>query len=326
MRVYFTVDTETSMGGAWRNPEWKPLPLDVTVFGQIGSQRYGIPLLMDIFEEYGFRGTFFVEVFCSYLQGKEPVASVLEMVQKRGHDAQLHLHPVQRFYRDFQAGQPRREVDLMFKLSSDEQNDLIGEGVRLFRELCGVAPTAYRAGCYGASETTLKALRQNGILIDSSYNVAHLGGSCGFQTPGLNAPLMMEGMHEFPVTVFQSPWTKGYKTLEIGAVSVSEILATLESLQSAGCQDAVLSLHSFSLLKNTGVRYENARPDRIVIERLRRLCAALARMKDQYEVQVMGESDFAATSFKQPQVIPSVGWVRPPIRKFVQAANRLSWV
>ena len=169
-------------------------------------------------------------------------------------------------------------------------------------------------------------LRDNGIVIDSSYNLAHLGGSCGFRTGSLNAPVMMEGIYEFPVTVFRSPWTAGYKPLEIGAVSVGEILATLESLHSSGCQDAVLSLHSFSFLKNSGVRFEHCRPDQIVIQRTRRLCEALSRLKGHIEVRVLGEADLNASLTQQPQVIPSVGWLRPPIRKFVQAVNGLPWV
>jgi peptidoglycan/xylan/chitin deacetylase (PgdA/CDA1 family) len=326
MRVYITVDTETSLGGAWRNPDWAPLALDLTVFGRYGSRCYGIPLIMDILEQYGFRATFFVEVFCAYLLGHEAVASVFQTIRERGHDAQLHLHPVQRFYRDFLAGQPRRERDLMFELPGQEQADLVGEGVRLFRELSGATPVAYRAGCYGASEITLRALRENGIRIDSSYNAAYLGASCGFRTGPLNAPIVIEDVHEFPVTVFRSPWAAGYKPLEISAVSVGEVLTTLRSLRSSGCQDAVLVLHSFSLLKTRGVRFEGHRPDRIVIHRLRRLCAALSRMKGEIEVAVLGESDFSATSFQQPQIIPSVGWLRPPIRKFVQAVNRIPWI
>ena len=41
---YITIDTETSIGGAWRNPAYEPLSLERTVFGQVGSKCYGIPL------------------------------------------------------------------------------------------------------------------------------------------------------------------------------------------------------------------------------------------------------------------------------------------
>ena len=124
-RVYITIDTETSLGGGWKNPGSPPVPLDRTVYGRYGSQFYGIPLIMDILEKFGFRATFFTEVFCSYCLGDEEVGKLLQYIRDRGHDAQLHLHPTYRFYRDFLRGGPRRETDLMAQLSPAEQRELI---------------------------------------------------------------------------------------------------------------------------------------------------------------------------------------------------------
>jgi hypothetical protein len=326
LRVYITVDTETSMGGAWKNRNYTPLALDRPVFGKCGSGSYGIPLIMDILEKHGFRATFFTEVFCAHVLGREPVAAVLRYIRQRGHDAQLHLHPTYRFYSDFQRGLPRRETDLMFQLSREEQRQLIREGVTLFQELAGRAPRAYRAGCYGASEITLAALHENGVEIDSSYNLAYLGMTCGFETDSLNAPAVIRGVYEFPVTVFRVSGSSAYKPLEISAVSVSEIVASIHRMRAAGCQDVVLVLHSFSLLKNHGTRYENCVPDRIVIQRLRKLCTALAELKGEVEVAVLGELDLRSVPTPQAQFIPNLGWVRPAIRKAVQGINRLSWV
>ena len=177
IRVYFTIDTETSMGGAWDNADHRPLSPDLTVFGKSGSGTYGIPLIMSILEKHNFRGTFFTEVFCSYNVGPEPVAAALRAIQSRGHDAQLHLHPEQRFYSDYVKGGKRREESLLFTFPADEQRDLIRDGIAIFRDLCGKTPKVYRAGCYGASEATLAALRENGIVIDSSYNLAYMGNT-----------------------------------------------------------------------------------------------------------------------------------------------------
>ena len=326
MRVYITVDTETSLGGAWRNPGSMPVPLDDSVYGRCSGGEYGITLIMNILEEHGFQGTFFIEVFCAYLLGHDQVAGVIRNVRSRGHDAQLHLHPVQRLYRDFLSGGTRREQDLMFEFTPGEQYQLITEGVHLFAELAGFRPRAYRAGCYGAAESTLRALRDSGVEIDSSYNAAYLGNTCGFQTPALNAPAVIEGVHEFPVTVFSGPGWKGYKPLEISAVSVSEIMSTLRQLRAAGCQDAVLVLHSFSLMKHNGLRFENSRPDRIVIRRLRSLCAALQQLRGEIAVQTLGTTDLRSIPIPQPQVIPAVGWIRPAVRKLVQGINRSSWL
>jgi hypothetical protein len=327
IRVYFTIDTETSMGGAWSNPGYAPLPPDLTVFGKCGAGSYGIPLIMNILEEHGFRGTFFTEVFCAYNVGYEPVAAALKMIQARGHDAQLHLHPEQRFYRDFVQGGKRREQGLMFQFPADEQRELIREGIALFRQLSGKTPRAYRAGCYGAAESTLKALRTNGIAIDSSYNLAYLGNTCGFETRPLNAPLTLEEIREFPVTVFRISGLSGYKPLEISAVSVGEILGTIQLLQTAGCRDVVLVLHSFSLLKNAGTRSEtHRRPDNLVIRRFEKLCRALSELRGEIEVGVLGEAPSSPESTTQPQVIPTLPLAPSFVRKITQAANRLPWI
>jgi hypothetical protein len=325
IRVYFTVDTETSMGGAWSNSTYAPLPLDRTVFGKLGSHSYGIPLIMSILENHGFRATFFTEVFCAYNVGYEPVAAALRSIQARGHDAQLHLHPEQRFYRDFIKGGKRREESLMFTFPSAEQSELIREGIALFRDLSGRTPRVYRAGCYAGSEGTLKALRENGIAIDSSYNLAYLGNTCGFETQPLNAPVMLEEIYEFPVTVFRVSGLPGYKPLEISAVSVSEIVATIRLLQKAGCQDVVLVLHSFSLLKNGGVRYEHCRPDHLVIRRLKKLCRILSQLRGEVEVGVLGEAPMSVPSTPPTHVIPSLPLLQSSLRKIAQGINRLPW-
>src|SRR5690242_13209669 len=98
LRVYITVDTETSMGGAWHNPVYSPLPVEGPIFGNCNSGQHGIPLIMDVLEEYGFRATFFTEVLCSDVIGHEQIAEVFQYILRRGHDAQLHVHPIYRFY------------------------------------------------------------------------------------------------------------------------------------------------------------------------------------------------------------------------------------
>jgi hypothetical protein len=324
-RVYITVDTETSLGGAWRNPAYTPLPLERSVFGKIGSKYYGIPLIMDILEEFGFRGTFFTEVFCSYLVGADDVAKACRLISDRGHDCQLHLHPVFRLYRDYQQGGPRREMDLMFQFPLQEQRELIGEGVDLFRKLAGKPPRAYRAGGYGAAETTLAALQEHGVAIDSSYNLAYLGQSCGFDARDLNAPVKIHSVYEFPVTVFRVQGASGYKPLEISAVSANEILSAISALRKAGCRDVVLILHSFSLMKNLKLRFDESTPDHIVIRRFRKLCAALSERSDTLDVRTLGDLDLNTIPIPQPHVMPSLGWIQPAVRKLVQGVNRFSW-
>jgi hypothetical protein len=328
LRVYFTVDTETSLGAAWRNAG-PPLPLTRTVFGRHRDREFGITLIMDILERHGFAATFFIEVLCSHFVGMEALGEVFTAIRSRGHDAQLHLHPVYRFYRDYLDGMPPREQDLMFELPAEEQRQLLAEGVALFRSLSGRAPAAFRAGCFGASEVTLRALRENGVTIDSSYNLCYLDSSCGFERRPLNSPATMEGVHEFPVTNFRTIGAgagTAYKPLDIAAVSVAEILATIRGMQQGGCSDVVLVFHSFSFLKRRGVRFEKARPDRIVIHRFGKLCEALAGMKDEVEVRVLADAPLPNGKRREAEVVPSLGWFRPAVRKAVQGLNYIPWI
>jgi hypothetical protein len=113
--------------------------------------------------------------------------------------------------------------------------------------------------------------------------------------------------------------------LEIGAVSVGEVVATIRRLQAAGRKDVVLSLHSFSFLKKADVRYLRRRPDYITIQRMRRLCRTLAALRDEIEVPSLGEIDLPLRPLAQPQVIPSMGFLRPTMRTVFQVINRVQW-
>ncbi len=104
---------------------------------------------------------------------------------------------------------------------------------------------------------------------------------------------------------------------------MAEILHTLSALRESGCSDAVLVFHSFSFLKNRGIRYEAARPDHIVLRRFRTLCRELSRLNRQFEVAVLGEASIEPSQPAQPQIVPSIGWVRPTVRKAVQAWDRI---
>ena len=96
--VYITVDVETSMGGAWQYLERKPLPVEKRIFCETRGKRYGIPLLVEELERYGFRATFFTEVFLSCCLGRDAAAKVFDYLLSRGQDVQLHTHPTFRAY------------------------------------------------------------------------------------------------------------------------------------------------------------------------------------------------------------------------------------
>jgi hypothetical protein len=69
VNIYITVDTETSLWGAWTSSDLRPVAPELSVLGRIGPNRYGVPLIMDILEEYDLRATFFTEVLARDVVG-----------------------------------------------------------------------------------------------------------------------------------------------------------------------------------------------------------------------------------------------------------------
>ena len=130
INVFITVDTEHSIGGAFRDRNLKPVGNEKRIWGKIGDKSFGIPLMMDIAETYDIRLTFFVEVMNKYYFGEDETKKVCEYILNRGHDVQLHLHPN---YLNFTLNNPQEKTysDLIGTYSSEKQIELIKEGIEI---------------------------------------------------------------------------------------------------------------------------------------------------------------------------------------------------
>jgi peptidoglycan/xylan/chitin deacetylase (PgdA/CDA1 family) len=330
--VYLTVDTECSMGGAWDSPTREPVGPDRAILGRTGPHRYGTPLIMDLLEEHALRATFFVEVFAGAVVGDAALAGAYREIIRRGHDAQLHLHPVFRYYAGRKRGLPGWEpppahMDWIGSHSPLAQLELLREGVAAFELLVGRKPIAFRAGNYAADDATLAALDQVGIRYDSSFNAAYLGRSCLItKEAATNSPWRVGSVWEMPLTVFATGVGSlaGVKPLEISAVSFREITSVLEQAERLGMGGVNMILHSFSLFKKSDAQFSRIRPDRLLIWRLRRLCAYLGAHRDRFRVVTF--SDLREPRVDAPGTpLPRMGLFRPATRRLVQDLNRPYW-
>lgn len=333
LEVYLTIDTESSMGGAWDAPQLRPVPPERTILGKIGAGYYGTPLIMDILEQHGLRATFFIEVLASHVVPQSQLVEAYDEIVRRGHDPQLHLHPVYHYYHLFQQGKIERKqlpprMDLIGSLPVEKQLELLTEGTDLFRGFVGREPVAFRAGCFGASASTLSALSQLGFRYDSSYNAAFLGSSCLMDARHpVNSPWPENGLWEVPITNFETGFwrMRSFKPLDVGAVSLVEMKRVLAQAESLGMGSVVFLMHSFTLFKKADAQFQTLRPDRLVIRRFRELCKFLAdnsqRMK---AVTFADRSQFPSDSF--PTSVPRVGVLLPSCRKIVQGLNRSQWI
>lgn len=335
-RVYLTVDVETSMGGAWRSWERRPLPVEKLIFGKIGQTSYGLPLIVEELEKYGFAATFFTEMFFSRCLGADQVQIVVDYLLKHRQDVQLHIHPVFRNYSlALKEGSPeafpryRALGDALNGYDFDTQHGLLSEGLELFQTFVRKPAVAFRAGGFRADKRTLVALRSLGIPIDSSYNPS-VGASFANDSPEPNLIQRIEGVIEMPLTNavagLNGAW--GWKPMAISSISFAELKAVLTRAHLTGLRDVVLILHSFSTLKAQDFLYSRFRPNWIVISRFRRLLRYLADHDSMFQVCTIGDTASRLHQFDFKDACPplSLGIVRPLLRSGVQAVNRMYWI
>ncbi|NLV30790.1 MAG: polysaccharide deacetylase, partial [Acidobacteria bacterium] len=82
--VLITFDVECSMGGAWQNPDLRPVPPRLGMMGEYGGRRLGIPLICDILERSRLGATFFVEPFNDELGWPGETEPVVRHLAERG--------------------------------------------------------------------------------------------------------------------------------------------------------------------------------------------------------------------------------------------------
>ena len=329
--VFITIDTEHSVGGALQDSSLKPVGNERRIFGKIKNKEYGIPLIMDIAERHSISLTFFVEVFSRSYFGEEETARVCEYILNRGHDIQLHLHPLFLNLTDSNLKSPVYKATL-HSYSLEEQASMIREGQDILMRNGAKKPIAFRAGGFAANWNTLKALAMNGFLVDSSLNRRYLGSPCMLNGCDINDVKRMDGIWEFPITNFMefSPsGRRNAKPLDINGVSFYEIKRVLKNSITHGPSNIMIIMHSFSFIQPLDNQYKSAYPRRTIIRRFERLCRFLAERSDRYRVKSLGsldESSLQKMDALSNHNLPPMPFVYTVLRLFEQGMQRaLLW-
>lgn len=236
MYVAFTIDTE--------NP-YKDTPMEDWIYCNINGECFGIERIMNTLDKHGIRGTFFVDVYERYYSGNEKIADVCRLIDKKGHDVELHTHTIEGNLSD---------------MPFEKQKEIISNGVKFISSILNKSPVAHRAGSYMANLDTLRALKENGILIDSSnfFEISPLGIT-------RNKVVLHDGILEIPVTYFHVPLKPVIKLIgktigrkifyngnckyDINWCSLSGLKAIINKYNKAGVRVVNLFLHSFSFIK-----------------------------------------------------------------------------
>ena len=250
MKVLFTIDAEHNVGGA-------PIRLsgDLQKYGI--SENFGCPAIMDLFELFGLRAVFFLNVFeaesfdveyCDYMK------ELIREIDKRGHEVALHCHGVPK---ELNAGVlfPYNNKNLS-ALGLDETVARIQAGMHFVKGCIGKAPISFRAGAYSINSDTLEALRLSGIKYDSSCYYGNSNNRMPYWR-SVSKPVEECGIVEFPIVPVITGRGKSLLKLDFDVLSNEEIISALRNLRHLGINATQIMLHSFSFLRSFPIGREN---------------------------------------------------------------------
>lgn len=314
--VFFTVDVEVWCDG-WKDIDAKfSNAFQRYIYGPTSRGNYGLPYQLRELQERGLTGVFFVEPLFSTRFGLDPLSEIINLIQERDHEVQLHLHTewvdesIEPLLDNING---KKQLLRYFSLS--EQTILIQAGAKLIELAGGSSVNAFRAGNFGFNRDTLRALAKNRIAFDSSYNATMFGLDSGVSPEmPLVEPVECEGVYEYPMAVFHSG-TQALRHVQVTACSYREMEGLLWQALESGRKAFVILSHNFELL-NSGMN----RPDDIVVARFRKLCSFLDRHRDCFRVR--GFRDLTpALAFSQPAPLTSPIW-RTGLRMLEQGMRR----
>ena len=315
--VFYTVDVEIWCDG-WSDIDRKfPDTFRKYIHGSTAKGDFGLPCQLEILNDHGLTGAFFVEPLFSTRFGRQPLADIIGLIEDAGQELQLHLHTEwvdESIVPLLDDVQTKRQHLRMF--TKDEQTTLIAAGIDLLRTAGGKPVNTFRAGSFAFNTDTLDALAANHIYLDSSYNSSQFGPDSGV-LPGITVvePVVCRGVHEYPMTVF-ADGTGSLRHAQLTAISFQEMEHLLWQAEAAGRTSFVILSHSFELLNK-----RKDRADEIVVDRFRRLCAFLDKNRSHFKVR--GFQDLHPQSVAvQPAPLQSPLW-RTGMRIASQAYRRV---
>lgn len=287
--ITITIDTECSIAGAFAQPDVRKPVADKAILCEVDGKEQGVGFLLDTFEQYNIKASFFVECAHYYYFGDKPMQAVVERILKAGQDAQLHVHPCWMYYNkdpelgtyptnDSCKGRDYDELKRIFELS-----------IGTFKRWTGKRPDALRTGSLLADLNIYDVLSD--LEIPVSSNVA-----IGVNLPDEEELYLNGGRHyvkgvmELPVYSYVDRFVSGkehVKSLQITSCSWPEMKFLLNKARAEGVENIVILTHPFEFIKKSDPYFTKITRNRVNQQRLEKLCMFIAE----------NENDFISADF-----------------------------
>ncbi len=302
--LYFTIDTEYSPALFRRyGTTGRQANFASSILGQTAEGEAGIVYEMDELDRHGLKAVFFVDPMPALVWGVDAIADVVGPIVARGHDVQMHLHSE---WLEFAgatnplSGRTGRDIlDFTF----DEQCALLEYARGVLVAAGAPTPVAFRAGNYGASDTTLRALATLGIRYDSSFCPGIPSTPCRISLNARNHdPVEHCGVVEVPIGCIQSAHDH-LRHFQLTALSDREIIAAMCHAARQGQVSMTLVSHSFELLSR-----DRRKINRIVRHRFERVCRGLEGLPGVTTATYTGHPPTVGTTPRANVPLPHNPW------------------
>ncbi len=289
-KVFLTIDTEFSIGGAFQAPQTvQPIGAQ-NVLCAVGGRSEGLGHLLDTFAAHGLRATFFVEALQTAYFGDAPMGALVQRIASAGHDVQLHLHPVWTYFDHPQWQQQLTQVqpnDDLHGRSVEQLAQWMQRGIDTFGRWGVAPPVALRTGNLMVDRNVYRAMACVGLKVAS--NIARAVFEPTEPQLRFNAGMhLIEGVIELPVLTY-ADLRLGARThrkvLTITGSSLGETRCLLDRAHAGGAPSVVLLTHCHEFVK--GDMRSSLLPDRVNQRRLDAICRYLHDNTDRFEVTTM---------------------------------------
>ena len=290
--ITITIDTECSVAEAFIDPEkYKPVA-DDAIMCAVDGEEHGVGFLLDTFQKYNIKASFFIECAHYFYFGDNPMKGVVRRIIEAGQDTQLHVHPCWMNYIDDPALGTYPTDDSCINREYDELRKIFELTMEVFQKWTGRRPEALRTGSLVADLNIYKVMSDLEIPIASNVAI------------GLNEPdekslqlfggrQFVEGIMELPVFSYQDMNVLGrqnVKSLQITSCSWPEMEFLLRKARKEGVENIVILTHPFEFIKKSDPQYSKITRNRVNQERLIKLCKFIADNNDEFMSCSIGQS------------------------------------
>lgn len=176
--IILSADIEFDINSAFAFPKTRR-PLGIESIERISNGvSAGIVPMMEALKKHSLPATFFIETLQSNYFGNSPMTQVVEIIKRiqPKSDFQLHIHPCwdvfldKNWQKNFNPGKPN---DDLRRLKADELDSCFQRSIKIFEEITGGKPLAFRSGNLMTSLEVMNAQARAGISLSSSIGLAY---------------------------------------------------------------------------------------------------------------------------------------------------------